>query len=555
MRLTDYVAEFIYNLGICTVFGVTGGGSVFLTDGLAVHQKIEFVNNHHEQASAMAAVAYAKYHGFGCAYFTTGCGGTNAMTGLLHAWQDSTPCIFISGQTSTKFSIRNSGLALRQFGLQEADIISMVEKITKYAVMVNNPLDIRYHLEKAAWLAKDGRPGPVWLDITYDVQTAEIDPKTLRSFDPNINKNHVINYDSIIQYLRNAKQPLIIAGQGVRLSDRLNEFFQFVHLHKIPVVCSRLGVDVMPTTDSLFIGKIGNRGTRPGNLAVQNADFILSLGSRLSIMSTGYAFDTFAPNAKLVVIDVDPIEHKKNTIKIHDFINCNLKYFFDNLPNFDYSSPSEWLEMTLSWKSQYPIGNRNNSDSRSGIDLYDFMAILSKNLEEYDIVVTDAGSAVFAGAQGIELRFNNQRYITSGAQAEMGFTLPGIIGVCKAAMPAGAGRVIGITGDGSFQMNIQELQTIVYHQLPVKIFVWNNNGYLSIRYTQNKTLAGRCIGTDSSNGVSFPDISKIAYAYGIKHILIENSIELEEKIRNVLSYTSPVICEVICDPNQEIVLV
>lgn len=548
MRLTDYIAEYLYTQGIDTIFTVTGGGSIFLTDGLAANSKICVVNNHHEQASAMAAVAYAKYKGFGCAYVTTGCGGTNAMTGLLHAWQDSTPCIFISGQSKIKETIRNSGLALRQFGVQEADIISLVESITKYSVMITNPLDIRYHLDKAFYLAKSDRPGPVWLDIPMDVQSAEINPDSLHTYKPVKQYKPSIDFDILIQSFKDSKRPLIIAGQGIRLAGKCREFSDFIHKYKIPVVCSRMGLDVMPSEDSLYIGRIGNKGTRPANFAIQNADFILSLGSRLSVSSTGHEYELFAPNAKLIVVDIDPTEHQKNTVKINHFIHCDIKEFFAALPEFNYIVSQDWLDKTISWKEKYPVFNPSVKP-KQGIDLYFFIHILSECLVKDDVVVTDAGSAVYAPAQGIELRFAEQRYITSGGQAEMGFTLPGTIGVCKASKH----RVIGITGDGSFQMNIQELQTIVHNKLPVKIFIWNNNGYLSIRATQNKFFNGRMIGTDSSNGLSFPDLSKISFAYGLKYVKIKTQDETKEKINEVLNHNGPVICDVVCDPDQEII--
>jgi len=547
-RVTDYIADYLYSHGIDTVFTVTGGGSIFLTDGLAADSRISVISNHHEQASAMAAVAYAKYKGMGCAYFTTGCGSTNALTGLLHAWQDSTPCIFISGQVKIKETIRNSGLVLRQLGVQEADIISLVESITKYAVMITNPQDIKYHLDKAFFLAKSGRPGPVWLDIPMDVQSAWIVPDNLRKYEPVKQNKPVIDFEMLFKALKEAKRPVILAGQGVRLAGKCREFDDFVHRHKIPVVCSRMGLDVMPSNDSLYIGRIGNKGTRPANFAVQNADFILVLGSRLSVSSTGHEYELFAPHARLVVVDIDSVEHQKNTVMIDQFIRCDIVDFFAEMPDFDYTVPQEWLDKTTLWKQKYPVFNPAVKPEQ-GIDLYCFMDALSECLAKDDIVVTDAGSAVYAPAQGINLRFNEQRYITSGAQAEMGFTLPGVIGTCKAAKR----RAIGITGDGSFQMNLQELQTIIHNSMPVKIFVWNNNGYLSIRATQTKFFNGRMIGTDNSNGLSFPDLSKISAAYGIKYIQIKDQNELKEKIREVLDFDGPVICDVACDPNQEIV--
>jgi acetolactate synthase-1/2/3 large subunit len=547
-RVTDYIADYLYTHGIDTVFTVTGGGSIFLTDGLAADSRISVISNHHEQASAMAAVSYAKYKGLGCAYFTTGCGSTNALTGLLHAWQDSTPCVFISGQAKTKETIRNSGLALRQFGVQEADIVSLVEPITKYSVMVTSPQDIKYHLDKAFHLAKSGRPGPVWLDIPMDVQSAEIVPGTLRGYEPVERDRAIIDFETLVGSLKESKRPVIIAGQGIRLAGKCREFGDFVHRHKIPVVCSRMGLDVMPSNDSLYIGRIGNKGTRPANFAVQNADFILAIGSRLSVSSTGHEYELFAPHARLAVVDIDPVEHRKNTVKIDQFIRCDIGDFFAEMPDFDFTTPQEWLDRTAIWKQKYPVFNPAVKPEH-GVDLYCFMNALSECLAKDDIVVTDAGSAVYAPAQGIELRFEEQRYITSGAQAEMGFTLPGVIGACKAAKR----RVIGITGDGSFQMNLQELQTIIYNNMPVKIFVWNNNGYLSIRATQQKFFNGRMIGTDSSNGLSFPDFAKISNAYGIKYIQIKHQGELKEKIREAFDFNGPVICDVACDPNQEII--
>jgi acetolactate synthase-1/2/3 large subunit len=310
-----------------------------------------------------------------------------------------------------------------------------------------------------------------------------------------------------------------------------------------------MGLDVMPSDDPLYIGRIGNKGTRPGNFAIQNADLVLVLGSRLSVSSTGHEYELFAPRAKLIVVDIDPVEHQKKTIRIDQFIQCDLKDFFVAMPDFNYITQKNWLERTTSWKQKYPVYNPAMTKPKQGIDLYNFVNALSECMADNDVVVTDAGSAVYAPAQGIILRCAGQRYITSGAQAEMGFTLPGVIGVCKAAKH----RVIGITGDGSYQMNLQELQTIVYNNLPVKIFIWNNNGYLSIRATQIKFFNGRMIGTDGSNGLSFPDSVKISEAYGIKHIQINTTEELTEKICEVLDYDGPVICDVACDPNQEII--
>jgi acetolactate synthase-1/2/3 large subunit len=556
MRVVDYIAAYIYNIGVKEVFMVSGGGMMFLSDGLAQHSGLKVVCNHHEQASAMAAVSYAKYNGhFGVCYVTTGCGGTNAITGLLNAWQDSIPCMFISGQTKRKETIRNSGLRLRQFGVQEADIIAIVGSITKYAVMINDPNDVAYHLEKAFYISKTGRPGPVWLDVPLDVQGFVIDENKVRSFSPD---ELVSEYkteptqdeiDQIKTWLLSAQRPVIIAGQGVRLGKALEEFRRLVESTGIPVVASRLGIDCLPSAHPLFIGRIGNKGDRAGNLAVQNADMVIAIGSRLSVSSTGHEYDKFAREARIIVVDIDPEEHRKNTVKIDLFVNADAGRFLRKLSGMNSLPIDAWSERCRQWKARYPVCLPEYASEAAGVNLYYFIDQLSEKMKPDSVVVSDAGSAFFVTSQGVQLT-EGQRYITSGGQAEMGYTLPAAIGVSVAR---GGGEVIGITGDGSFQMNIQELQTIVHYGLPIKIFVWNNNGYLSIRATQSKFFNGRFIGTDKLSGVSFPDLEKIASAYGIKYFRAPDSRSLGDIIRQVLEYPGAVLCEVICLENQEII--
>ena len=329
MRVTDYIAKRLYQEGVKDVFMVSGGGAMYLSDGLAMHPKLNAVCNHHEQASAMAAVGYAKYsENLGVAYLSTGCGSTNALTGLLTAWQDNVPCVFVSGQVKKKETVRNSGLKLRQIGTQEADIISIVESITKYSVMVNEPNEIAYHLEKAIYLAKSGRPGPVWLDIPMDVQGAKIEENNLKKFDKKELKQdytEVPNKDELqllAKMLKESKRPVIIAGQGIRLAKAIPEFRQFIDKYKIPVVSPYLGVSILPTNHNSYIGVIGIKGSRAGNLAVQNADLVISLGSKLSVTAIGYEYEMFAREAKKVVVDIDPVEHKKKNHKDRSFYQC-----------------------------------------------------------------------------------------------------------------------------------------------------------------------------------------------------------------------------------------
>ncbi len=556
MRVADYIADYVYKLGVGDIFMVSGGGMMFLTDGVAKHPRLRAVCNHHEQASAMAAVSYSKYNqNFGVAYVTTGCGGTNAITGLLGAWQDNIPCMFISGQSKRKETVRNSGLALRQFGVQEADIVSIVQPLTKYAVMVNDPQEIAYNLDKAVYLAKHGRPGPVWLDIPLDVQGAVIDPATLRRFEGDeVEKKYKEDAGSedlnrLQEMLKQSKRPVIIAGQGIRLSHAIPEFKMLLKHSPIPVVASRLGIDLLPSDYPLFIGRIGNKGDRAGNFAVQNADLVLSIGSRLSVSSTGHEYHTFAREAKIIVVDIDPIEHKKNTVKIDLFINADAKNFMEQVQNLEFPVSSDWINKCRVWKKKWPVCLPEYGKHKRAINLYYFTDRLSLKMKDDSVVVSDAGSAFYVISQGIQLR-KRQRYITSGGQAEMGYTLPACIG---ASIAKKSGEIIGVTGDGSFQMNIQELQTIVHYKLPVKIFVWNNNGYLSIRATQSKFFEGRFIGTHKETGVSFPDLKKIANAYGIPYFKVSDSRKLDDVIGKVLRSPKAAICEVICFPDQEIV--
>jgi acetolactate synthase-1/2/3 large subunit len=557
MRVADYIAEYIYQQGVRYVFMVSGGGMMFLSDGIAVHPYLKAVCNHHEQAAAMAAVSYAKYtQNLGVCYVTTGCGGTNAITGLLNSWQDNIPCLFVSGQSKRKETVRNSGLRLRQFGVQEADIVAIVQPLTKYAVMMNKPELIAYHLDKAIWLARHGRPGPVWLDIPLDVQSAQIDADNLLRFCPEdyIHEDYSMPTDdevaNVARLIEKSERPVIVAGQGVRLGKAIPAFRAFIEKFKIPFVVSKLGVDLLPSAYPLFIGRIGNRGDRAGNMAVQNSDLVISIGCRLSVSSTGYEYDKFAREAKILVVDIDPVEHKKNTIRIDRFIQADVKLFLERMLTLTPSSPTTaWLEKCQYWKAKYPVCLSEYADDSKGINLYYFVECLSKTLKKDSVVVSDAGSAFYVTTQAIRLK-EGQRLITSGGQAEMGYTLPATIGVCYAK---NKGEVIGITGDGSFQLNIQELQTIVYNDLPIKIFVWNNDGYLSIRATQRRFFERRFIGTDSMSGLSFPSIEKIAGAYGLKYFRLTHSHNLMGGIKQVLDYPKAVLCEVICIRDQEIV--
>jgi len=521
MRVADYVIDQIYKAGCEHIFLVTGGGAMFLNDAIAAHENIKPICNHHEQACAMGAVSYAKYkNSLSAVCVTTGCGGTNAITGLLDAWQDSVPVIFVSGNVNRPHMAPEGS---RNLGVQEANIIDIVKPITKYAVFVDDPDDIDEVMKDAIRIATHGRPGPVWVDIPMDVQGAQC-------FD-------------IEDTIRKAERPLILAGNGINCAQARNEFVDFVQSTNIPVVTSYNAVDLFPSVYSNFVGRVGVKGTRAGNFAMQNCDLLLVIGCRLPVPVTGYNYKTFARDAKVIVVDIDKDEHSKETVKIDRFIHRDAKDFL-TLNKFDRKK-DDWNQICRSWKKKWPVCPTENPSDK--VDLYYFMKVLNETKRIDDVVISDAGSAFYVCAQATEIQAN-QRFITSSSQAEMGFTIPACIGAAFAK----DGDVIGVTGDGSFMMNIQELQTIAHYNLPVKLFVWNNDGYLSIRTTQKKFFEGREIGTDESSGVSIPNIRKVTESFGIEYAFADAD-GLEGAIKYTLDYPGPVVCEVFCEKWQEVV--
>jgi acetolactate synthase I/II/III large subunit len=550
-RVADIVASFLVEKGIKDIFTLTGGGAMFLNDGIESNEKINAICNHHEQACAMGAVGYSKYkNGLAAVMLTTGCGATNSITGLLDAWQDNTPIIFISGQIKRKESSRNSKTELRQFGVQEADIVTIVDSLTKYAVMINEPNEILYHLEKAVHIALSGRQGPVWIDIPLDVQGAFVKDEDLRHFEEDklLENKKIKGIDKFIEMYSNAERPIILAGNGVRLSGSVNKLRNFVKNNNIPCVVSYLAADYFEQDNPNYVGRLGIKGDRAGNFALQNSDLIICLGSRLSVCLTGFEYELFARDSKLIVVDIDENEHKKNTVTIDQFIDADVSNFLDQINlKIEKKHFGDWQDKCIHWKNKWPVYQKGYDDST--VNMYEFIKALSELANEDSILVSDAGSSYYVTSQSFTFKSINQRFITSGAQADMGFSLPAAIGACISANKS----VIAITGDGSFQLNIQELQTIKHYDLPVKIFVWNNNGYLSIRATQDKFFDGRRIGTDPTSGVSFPEVEKIAYAYNLPFVKINNVFELRKKLSEIINSKGPVVCEVICPEYQEII--
>ena len=541
VRVADYVASFLEQKNIKHVFEVTGGGAMFLNDAIA-QSNIKPVFCHHEQACAMAAVGYTKVtNDVSVVIPTTGCGSTNTITGLLDAWQDSHKVMFISGQVNKKDTTFLKKVSLRKLGVQEANIIKIVESITKYAVMIESAEDIAYELEKAYHLCISNRPGPVWIDIPLDIQSTLIDENNLHHYTPD---DTIIDNKSVsvlMRYLNDSKRPIIIAGNGINLSNTKQAFKKFVEKHQIPVAVTFLGTNLLPENHPLYVGRIGLKGTRAGNFAVANSDLIIGLGTSLSIPATGYQYHLFGRKAKIVVVDIDKNEHLKETVKIEQIIEDDLTNFFATDSSDYINTNQEWISKCINWKNMWPVFDR---DDINQLNMYSFSKELSE-ISKDSIVITDAGSSYYVLAQSL---INNKLIIPS-AQGEMGFALPAAIGACFANPNS---TIIGVTGEGSFQFNIQELQTIVENKLPIKLFILNNGGYLSIRNTQIKFFNQRLSGESPSSGISFPDAEKIAYAYGFPFTRINDINELKAKLETIINYKGYYLCEIICPPNEEI---
>lgn len=554
-RMVDYLMDRLYEAGVHHVFFVPGTGDMHLTDALARKEELTAVSMHHEQAAGMAAITYAKCNEkLGACVVTTGCGGTNAITACLHAWQDNVPCIFISGQAARHQTIRNSNVPLRQKGRQEADIVSIVTPITKWAVMINEPQDSAAIIDKAIFTATTGRKGPVWLDIPLDVQSAIVDTDTMGRCECKEEKPIISTQDlqEIQSALTRAKRPVLLVGNGVRLSGALEAMRTLVEKAGIPVVYSRLGHDFMDADNPLYVGMIGMLGaTRAGNFAVQNADLVLSVGCRLSINTTGYEYEKFAREAKVIVVDIDEHEHQKQTVKIDKFVHSDAKAFFEQMQSIAYLSIDSWREKCLHWKKTFPTCEEMRKHGER-IDMYWFMQALSDVLPNNATIISDAGNSYYITTSSIHVNpSKSQRSITSAAQAEMGYTLPATIGASFAKDEL----IVGVSGDGSVMMNIQDMATLAFHNRNIKLFIMNNNGYSSIRQLQNSSFRGRLIGCDPNSGLGMPNFEQVIKAFGLQYAKLEGSENLPQKIANVLAIEGCVVCEVLCETEQEFLMV
>jgi len=552
IRVADYIANFLaeHNDTAKTIFMVSGGGNMHIIDGIGKNQALTYVCNHHEQACAIAAEGFARVSNkIGIAIVTTGPGGTNAITGVMGAWTDSIPMLIISGQVKFETTIASQPeLTLRQIGDQELNIVDVVKPITKYSVMVTDKNNIRRHLEEAIYLAKHGRPGPVWLDIPLDIQAAIVDKDTLVGFTLPASPIYDCKIDAVIEALKTAKRPVIIAGNGITLASGVEIFRKLAITLNIPVIGTFARYDIAKDDDSFYFGRSGSLGHRAGNFVVQNSDLIIAIGARLNIRVVSYNWEFFAREANKIVVDIDPNELKKHTVEIDIPIKADAKIFCQELLNLITTSKlpsySEWIERCEGYRNDFPTITSERQAVTEVVDSYNFYDVFSNVSRDDDIFVFGNGTACVASYQSLRLR-NNQKVVVNSGCASMGYDLPAAIGACYANDQH---DVICVTGDGSLQMNIQELQTIVHNKLPIKLFVLNNDGYISIRNTQGGFFKGHYVGSTKESGVSCPDTIKIAQAYGLSAYRIENQNNLADDIAKILAMHGPVVCEVMLSP-------
>ncbi len=558
IKVSNYISQFLEDYGVRHIFTVTGGGAMHLNDAFGHQPGLKCVYQHHEQACAIAGESYARIHNkLAVVCVTTGPGGTNALTGVVGGWLDSIPMLVISGQVRYDTTARSSGLNIRSMGDQEFDICKAVSCMTKYCEMVTDPLMIKKCLQKALHIAQTGRPGPCWLDIPLNVQGAYIETDDIKDWDsseydqtlpPRVAQPMIA---TILGKIREAKRPVLYAGNGIRISGGWDKFLRVAEKLNMPVVTGWDSIDAIHDDHPLYVGRGGIMGDRAGNFAVQNSDLVFSIGNRLSIRQVGYNYKTWAREAFVIANDIDAEELRKPTLHVDLPVWADAKDLLEQLdqalPDGVFFNEAGWLSQCAIWKKRYPVVQKKHFEQKGLANVYAFIGTLSQQLNEGQITVVGNGSACVVGSHGYVIK-KNQRFIINSAIASMGYDLPAAIGACLADPSQ---DIINVTGDGSIQMNIQELQTIVSYHLPIKIFIINNGGYHSIRQTQNaffgKPLVG--IGPESCD-LSFPDMEKIAWAYGIPFVRIHANDELD-LIGKTLATEGPAICEVMVDSEQK----
>ena len=562
-RLADYIVDFLAARGVSDVFSVVGGGAMHLNDAFGHRDDVRVTYCHHEQACAIAAESYARLEGRPAAVcVTSGPGGTNALTGVLGAWLDSIPTFVVSGQvrydTTARYALKERGAKLRAMGDQEYDIVRSVAPMTKYAVMIEDPRSIRYHLERAWRLATTGRPGPVWIDVPVNFQGAVIETDDLPGYDPKEDDAALpppvsdATADLVLEKIRSAKRPVFYAGYGIRLSGAYGVFREAVDVLGVPVVTYWNAIDLIEDDHPLYVGRGGNMGDRAGNFAVQNADLILAVGTRISIRQTGYNFRSWAREAEVIMVDIDPEEFKKPTIHVDLPIFADAgDFLFSLLRAADGTvfGGTDWLAACARWKKKYPVVRPEQlADGENGANVYAFIRTLGETLPEGQLTAASNGACCVVGNQAFVIK-RGTRFILNSATASMGYGLPAAVGLCIAG---GRRDTVCLEGDGSIMMNLQELQTVVTNRLPVKIFLINNGGYHSIRITQTNIFPGRekvGIGPDSGD-LSFPEFKKIAGAFGIPYFSIKKNSVIGRAVSEALSTAGPAFVEVFTDKEQ-----
>lgn len=556
MKLSDYVIQFIASTGVKHIFMLSGGGAMHLVDSTGKNKDFTYICNLHEQACAIAAEAYGQYtNNLGVALVTTGPGGTNTITGVAGAWLDSTPMLIISGQVKRPDMAGKTGV--RQMGFQEIDIISIVHPITKYAVTVMEPSSIRYHLEKAVYLARHGRPGPVWLDIPLDVQAAEVDEHDLLGFDdrettpasrdePLAEKVH-----SAIELLNQAERPVILAGNGIRLARAQDDFQHLIGTLGIPVLTTWKAADFLPDDHPLYAGRPGAVGQRGANFTQQNADWILVIGARLDLGQTAYMHDNFAPGARKIVVDIDPAEIRKLRMNIDVPIHADAGDFIREFSRQSHriieKGHPEWLKISKTWQKRYPVVLPEYWKEKNYVNDYVLIDVLSDELEETDLLIPgSSGACSERTMQAVRAKAGLRIFNTQGL-GSMGFGISAAIGGCIAS---GQRRTVSIEGDGGFIMNIQELETVKRLNLPIKFFVLNNGGYVSIQTTQRNYFGGRYVGSSVESGLTIPDIRSVVRSFGVAAARLNNHTNIRKKVRDILKMPGPVVCEVMVSPDQ-----
>ena len=550
MKVSDYIAKRLKeHYHVNCIFMVSGGGAMHLND--SVGKYLNYVCNHHEQACSIAAEGYARVNQeLGVVNITTGPGGLNCLNGVFGEWTDSVPVLYLSGQVKRATTLASCPqIPLRQLGDQEVDIISCVKPLTKYAVSLTNAQDAQYVLDKAIYIATHGRKGPVWIDIPLDIQAAQLDETTLKTYDPTEDELHLPDISNevsqTVKLLEKAQKPVIIAGHGIRLSGAIDEFLALVKQLQIPVVTTMNGFDVISEDNPHFIARIGTVANRAGNFVLQNADVVLSIGSRNNIRQVSYNWENFAKNGKLISVDIDQAELDKPTVKPFLKIHADCKNFINQLTKTGVSAlRPAWQKWCHEVKQKYPPVSEAARVKANPIEPYFFIEKLVEQFAPNEVVVGGNGTAFLLPFQVGKVK-QGQRYIWNSGDASMGYDLPAAIGACFANNKQ---RTVCLAGDGSIMMNLQELQTIKHYNLPIKLFLLNNDGYISIQQTQKNFFEGRMTACTRQSGVTLPDFIKVGQAFGLKTVKIDTPDNLEQQINHVLNTDGPVLCEVMLSP-------